>query len=306
MSRTAFVLPLLLLPAVALGGARASSFKRETRLGENHWNAVAAIDGNMETCWMVDPEQENVGQWMEIDLPSSTVDKIAFVTGWAKSDTTFADYARIQTANVQLYNGEGALVLEQAVNLEDRTGWQVIDLPDTPVLSDFGGGKARINIAAVYDGQDYPNLGVSEVRVYLKPELVAPIAETPAPALANHPFDHCIDDNPRTYWQSADTGVGSTFTIGAEGWSLAGLEITPGPRGYSRMKTVEIVVNDRTSRVELPQEGDTQFIEFPSLLGYTGSAWGNVQVTVIDVWPGDRGALAVTEMKLHGTAYEGL
>src|SRR5688500_17883765 len=94
---------LLLVPSLALAGYSASSFKRESKLGANTWNAEAALDGKPETAWMIDPEDENGGQWIELDLPTSTIDKLAIVNGWDKSEDIFFDYPRLKTAKVEMF-----------------------------------------------------------------------------------------------------------------------------------------------------------------------------------------------------------
>ena len=103
MRRSALAVTLLLLPAVALAGFRASTFKKETKLGADTWNAASALDGKLESCWMVDPESENVGEWFEVDVPKSTVDKLGLVIGWQRDDKTFKDYGRVKTVRVSIF-----------------------------------------------------------------------------------------------------------------------------------------------------------------------------------------------------------
>ena len=76
-----FLAMVLLVPALAYAGYEASSFKKEDKLGKNYWNAPSALDSKTETCWQVDPEQDNAGQWISVDVPSGTdVDKLGMIT----------------------------------------------------------------------------------------------------------------------------------------------------------------------------------------------------------------------------------
>ena len=49
-----------------------------------------------------------------------------------------------------------------------------------------------------------------------------------------------------------------------------------------------------------------QFFELPSIVGYTGSAWGSVTVKVLESYPGSSSdSVAITEVKLKATNYDG-
>lgn len=303
---------LLILPAVALGGFRVSSFKKETRLGENWYNAGSAIDSNMETCWQVDPENENQGQWIEIDIPQGTVDKLGAVVGWAKDEETFIDYARIKKARVQVFDfakdeQHGELVLDHPVSFEDKQEWQVVDLPDTEVGSELFGGKVRIVVTEVYPGKDYPSLAVSEVLVHLKgDDAITALVEPPDTAAQGHGPDALTDENPKTYWASDGPGAGSTFVVEASGFGLSGLHLYPGPAGYTRPKTVKVQVARMDKTVTLEDSAEVQEIILPAVTGYLGSAWGEVTITVVDTYEARNEALALGEIKLQAATYEGL
>ena len=141
MRRLAIVSLVLFVSASALAsGFRASSFKKETRLGANFWNIASALDGKLDTCWMVDPESENVGEWFEVDVPRSEVDKLGLVIGWAKDEATFKDYARIKTVKVEMFGdakAEDTKVAEATIAFEDKMEMQWVELPDTKVGSDY-------------------------------------------------------------------------------------------------------------------------------------------------------------------------
>ena len=89
---------------LAFAGASVSNFKKDSRRGNNYWNAGSAIDSNPETAWMVSGESENKGEWILIDGPSGvcSLDKIAMINGYAKSEDTFKDYSRIKEIRIDV------------------------------------------------------------------------------------------------------------------------------------------------------------------------------------------------------------
>ena len=99
----------LLVPSLAFAGFRASSIKSESGR-KDIWGASAAIDGDMSTCWQVDPESEQKGEWIEIDVPASEVDKISLTAGWNKDKTAHADYARIKSLRIEVYTDDFVII----------------------------------------------------------------------------------------------------------------------------------------------------------------------------------------------------
>lgn len=313
MWRTALL--SLILPTVAFAGFRVSSFNdKNSTHGGNYWNVASALDGQLETCWMIDPEAEPVGQWIEIDLPNSEVDKLGMVVGWAKSEETFQDYARVKSVRLEAFtiadasDKEGTRVFEENLSFEDKSGWQVMDLPNKKVGSEFFGGKVRVTITEIYEGQDYPYLAVSEVRVHLKEmEARESFRGDPPAGAPDHGGELLLDEKDSTYWLSPGEGAGATINIGADGFGLSRLGIDPGPAQHARPKTVKIFASGAEKTATLENSDEMQWVELPALIGYTGSAWGTVEITVVDTYPGSSGSqLAIEELVLKSTNYEGL
>ncbi|MBN2799493.1 MAG: hypothetical protein JXX28_10135 [Deltaproteobacteria bacterium] len=305
MRHAALISAAVLLPLVAQAGYRASSFKKDNRMGDNYWNARAALDGDVKSCWMVDPEHENKGEWLEIDIPKSTVDKLSVVIGWADSEETFQDYSRLKSVRLEVTDeATGNVALEKTVQFEDRIGAQEIELDNTAVGGEFSGGKVKLTVLEVYEGQDFPSLAVSEVLVKLVPEEVytALIAE-PA-AEAGHPASNLVDQDARTFW--VGEGADIAFTVEASGFGVSGLSFTSGPNGYTRPKTLEITANDRPYRMVLENKAGAQTLSLPTLQGFTGSMWGQIGVKVIDTWEGGNGKIALSEVRLQATSFDGI
>lgn len=297
--------------STAFAGFEASSFKRESKLGKNHWNAGAALDAKPETCWQVDPELENVGQWVQLDVPLGTIDKIGAIIGWDQDENTFHDHARVKKAKVEVtakkINGEIVAMGEGEVSFEDKRGWQVADMTDVKVEGEYLSASVKITVTEVYEGKDYPNLAVSEFRVHLK--------EFPAESLGFGPtmpsseaeghlgFD-MMDDNKKTFW--AATGDQATFSLVAPGYGLASVGMMQGPASHGRPKTVKLINQSQEALHTLQDKpGEMQWLLLPTMVGYTGGSWGDVTVEVVDTYPGQPGnGAAVAEIKINAASIE--
>lgn len=295
-----------LLPLTASAGFRVSSVY--DRGNDAHqYGAASAIDDKPETAWMLHPESEQVGEHIEIDLPKSKVDKIAVMVGWEKDDKSFKDYGRIKTARLELFNDtdEGQQrVLEKTVTFEDKRGLQIIDVDDTDVGSELFGAKARLTITAIYPGADYPSVAVSEFRVILG-EMDAPtsiVGDEPAP-VEGFVFGNATDGNAKTFFVAEAADVG--FAVEASGFGVSSLVITPGPKTYARPKTIEVTCANQTRTFTLQDVPKAQSFSLPAIVGYTGSAWGKVEVKVKETFPGTKPGVAFGAIQLKATNFDG-
>ena len=299
----------LLLAPTANAGAVASSFKPETRLGANYWNAASAIDGKMETCWMVNGESANRGESVTIDIPKGEVDKLSMVIGWAKDSTTFFDYARVKEVRVEVmsYNDDRQLVPvgTASAKFEDKEGWQTVDIDNFPVGTDEAGGKVKISIVDIYPGKDYPNLAVSEMLVVLKESDNVPPVSAVSGADTGHGKELMSDSKPTTFWSAP--AQDASFTLNPSGFGLSRIGITDGPKDYARPKKVSVTVGGHTNTADLPDAAGPQWIDVPAMNGYSGSAWGNIDVKILDTYPGTKNtSVAISEVTAKATTYEGL
>ncbi|MEZ4237239.1 MAG: hypothetical protein R3F59_14025 [Myxococcota bacterium] len=294
----------LLLPTAAHAGFDASSHKKEDKLGKNFWAVASALDSNPETCWQNDPEQSNNGSWLYIDVPGGEVDKIGMIIGWQKSEDTFFDYARIKSAKVEVYNlpvaGDPVLVATHDIAFADKPGWQYGDIPDVKISGEGLGGRVKITVTDTYPGKDYPNLAVSEVRVHLK-EFEAASMQLARPFdTGGETADKATDGNAKTFWTGS--GTQATFAVKAGGYGLSSLGLQSGPKAYARPKTVELTVNGATGTQTLEDKpGQMQWLLLPTVIGFTGGAWGDVDVKILDAYPGDvpTNGLAIAEVKMN-------
>lgn len=313
MARSVLLI-LVLVPSFAFAGFQASSYRKDSRAGDNVYNANAALDNDAATAWIVEPEQENVGQWISVDVPVATVDKVTLTPGWDKDAETFQDYARVKKGRIILTNlgadGATTQVLEHPFTLEDKRGPTVIDLPDTKLGSDFRGGQVKLIVDEVYPGQDYPALAMSEFRVDLKefPAETTQLASEPAGTLAPSKTDWISDKNAKTVWLAEPATEAVTLSLKAPGYGLAGMEFTQGPKAYARPKTLKITANDTVvTRVLEDKPGVKQHVLLPVVVGYTGSSWGTIQVELVDSYAGDAGkGMAVAEVQLTAATLDDL
>ncbi len=308
MSRRLAVLALL-VPAAAWAGARASNFKKEHNLGTNTWNAQAAIDGDPATAWMLPGDSPMRGEWLMIDLPKGKVDKLRIMPGWQKDEETFKDHARPSKLKIEYLcctdSEHMSTVGSETVEVPDGMGWKEIDLENVQIGNELFGGALRMSIVDLYPGKDYPNLAISEVMVVLEEFDANTLAEQPGGQVDGHPFDLVQDDNPRTFWAAPLDQA--RFVVPANGFGLSSIGILPGPKTHARPKTVRVTVNERSLDTVLEDKQEMQYAPVPSITGYNGSGWGDVQVQVIDTWPGTKEeTVAIAEVQARATNYEGL
>lgn len=302
-------LALVLAPA-AHAGFRASSFA-STR-GSTEFAAQAALDSDPATPWMTHAEADVVGSWFELDLPKGTLDKLSLVVGYDRDDESFGDYARVTTVKVELFDeaGDGVVpTLQQTVSFEDRRGWQTVELPDTAFGSELFGGRVRLTVVEAAEGRDYPNLAVGEILVHLaESDCPIQLLDPPASAHEAHPAAALVDGDERSFWSAGPNGTGNRVRVGASGWGVSSVGIVPGPATHARPKRIAIRANDVTRTVDLAENArGAQWFPVPPLTGYTGSGFGEVSLEVLETWPGSREAeLAIAEIKLRATTYEGL
>ncbi len=299
------VMALVLASADAQAGSEASSFKKESRLGSNYWNAGSAMDSKPETCWQNDPEELVPGSWIAVETPKGTIDKLGVMIGWEKDDETFLDYARLKKALVEIYetgSGDPVKKGEAVVTFADKRGWQVVELPNTKVGGELlGGGRVKITVQEFYPGKDFPNLAVSEVRVQLKEFEAGTLRVTTPPASGNG--EKLVDGSTRTVWVGDEPSA--SFAIAAPGYGLSSLGVVQAGKTYARPKTITIKANGNEVTHELADKpGVKQSVLLPYIMGYTGGAWGDIQVDVSEVYPGSQEKLAIAEVSLMAGSIE--
>lgn len=308
-----FAATLLLVPSLAFAGFRASTFRKETRNGADAWNAAAAVDNDLATAWMIDPDAENEGSWVEIDLPRSEVDKLMIVTGWLKDPGVFADHSRIKTARVEVYGSatdDTVRLSEQTVTFTDTPAWQTIELNNIKVGGELTGGRVRVVVTEVYPGEDYPTLAVSEVLVVLKDIDMAPgdtkLRTPPAASAEGKPPENLMDGNPKTFWAAPAAGE-VDLELKTDGYGLSSFGLHNGPLSNARAKKISLTVNNVKVEYDVADKPEMQWFRLPAVVGYTGSAWGGVALKVVETWPGKTDqATAITDVQLRYTNYEGL
>jgi hypothetical protein len=312
MKKSTLVLATCLLPSIALAGARVSAEKKVTRhRGSVSWGGAVAIDNNPATAWMVPGESQNRGEWIEFQVPKGEITGFSIWTGWAESENTFNDYARPKTIKVDALCCDGddqmKTVFSSVVVLEDANKLQNIDIEDVKMGNEMGfGGIFRLTVQDTYAGEDYPNMAVSEVEVQLK-EFDLPVVkfESDSGDNPNHMVSAMIDGNRRTYWSAAVEGA--SFTLASSGYGVSSVGLQAGSRANARPKKVKVSTSNRSAIYDLENNQTMQFVKVPSVTGYTGSAWGAIEVRILEVYPGSsEGAeLAINEITVRATNYDG-
>ena len=302
------LLGVAVMGAPALAGATASAFKKETKLGTNYWNAGSAIDGRLDTCWQVPGNSENRGEWIMLDIPKGEVDAIGIFPGWGASEEKYEDYARIKELGVEVLCCTDSPKMESlfsgTVQFADEARLQFSDMQDVPIGNDLFGGKIRLTIKDIYEGRDFPNVALSEVLIVMK-EFDAPVAFDDVPPGADgHGSDLMQDENAATYWVAA---ADSTISFTSEGFGISSIGIQAGPAQYARAQKVRVTANDKVRETELANSADVQYAEVPPVVGYTGSAWGDIVIEILEVYPGTTQAdVSIAEFTAKATNYSGI
>lgn len=302
------MLTVLSLALTAHAGFEASSVKKDTRYGANAFAPQSAVDSNPETCWQSDPEKDNKGQWIGLDIPVSTVDKIAMRIGWDKSEETFKDHARVKSGTLTFFDnglGDPKQITTRKVKFEDKQGWQFADIEDVKISGELG-GSVKLTIDEFYPGVDFPNLAVSELRIHLKefPAETIAISGTEGASESEVP-ENMIDGNSRSTF-TFDEQKGS-ITLTASGYGIASFGFEPGPATHARPKKVVIKADGTQVEHMIGEKAKgMQWVLLPAIIGYTGSAAGDVVVEITEVWPGTvaTNPLSLAEVKLNATVIE--
>ncbi|MEL6341732.1 MAG: hypothetical protein AAFV53_01270 [Myxococcota bacterium] len=307
-------LPLLaamasvLFSSAAFAGAEASSFKKNNGVeGERLYSGNAAIDGDPATAWMVPGSSDNAGEYIILDMPKAKINSLGMYVGYVASEQSFQDYARIKTVTVEVfqYNEIQDLVPVEGmatVTFEDKADYQVQPIEGLEIASETG-GRLKITIKEVYPGRDFSNFAISELLVGLDDfDVATTIEDVSSEPSGSHSRIELTDDNPRSYWYG---DIDATVQFTANGYMLSKVGLQPGPRAYARPKKIQITANGRVHQQELPDDGKMQWIEIPPVSGYSGSAWGTIEMKILEVYPGPKPEVAIGELDLKATAYMG-
>ncbi len=309
MTLTASLVLLSLIPS-AQAGAVVSSFKASGRSGLNEYNAQAAIDGNLATAWQLPGESSNIGEHLTLDVPKSVLDKVGMVIGWQESEKKFSDYSRIKTIKIEAEAYDENNELQPAgtatATFEDKMGWQVVDIDDITIGTDFFGGKVKITVTEVYPGKDYANLAVSEVLLHMAEQFSPTLKITSVSGEdGTNVQANLVDANDKTFWVADSQGA--SLTVEAEGYSLSRIGMKAVSKEYDRAKKVKVSVKGRSEEFELADTLNLEWLYIPAVIGFTGSAWGEVTIEVLETYPGTKypGKLGLRTLEAKATAFDG-
>jgi hypothetical protein len=296
----------LLVPMEADAGATASTFKPEHRRGANYYNAQSAIDGDVKTVWQVPGDSPNLGEWIMIDVPKATVEKVGIYVGWVESEERFTDYPRLKEVRIEGFTLGDTRELEPAgtatASFEDNMEWQIVDIEKLAVGSEFSGGKIKISVVGLFKGEDYPNLAVSEVILYLE-EYDTPVSLLAASdAVDGKVRESMRDDNAKSYFLTNTQGA--TLQVESESHGLSSIGVQAGPSDKGRPKTIKVTANNRSATYTMENNSKMQWFDIPTITGYSGGAFGEVDVHVIDCHGGSA-TVGIAEVAAKATNYGG-
>ncbi len=308
MKKAIALFALALVPTLAFAGASVSAMKKPNRgEGANQYGGPSAIDGKMDTAWMVPGDSPNLGESIKLEIPTGKLDKIGIVNGWTKSEETFTDHPRIKRMKVEFIcctdtMGDVKTTFTTHIDLEDTPEMQIIDIENAAVGNEMFGGWLKLSIVELYEGKDFPNAGISELMIYMEEFDAIATIEGSSDEDPEHITMDMQDDSNKTYFATPSEGAYIEFGSDA-GLGLSSVHLVHGPNTHDRVKKVKMTANNRSIEVEVPDGKGAHQVMIPAIMGYTGSAWGSVKMEVLEVYEGTsaKGTLAIAEFDAKAT-----
>jgi hypothetical protein len=297
---------LLLLPSVALAGAKANAFKKDPARGNNFWAANAAVDGKVDTAWQVPGDVDNVGSWIELSIPAGTVDKIAIFPGWGKDPESWGQYPRPKKlrvdVNVSDENGGAKTVGTASVLVNDKMELQLLEVPDIPT----GEGlqrTVRLTVEEMHGDTDYPSLVISEAAILMKEFDARATFSAASAEVTGKGKELAGDENPKTVFA---TQAGATLTFGMHAFSVSSVGFLATDKTLARPKTLELTTGPLTRTVTLADKpGEAQWAPLPLFNGLNGGYYGDFTVKIVDTYPGVKSQeVGLAEVKFRATSSE--
>lgn len=134
--------------------ADASSVLKAT--STNSYRATNLMDGDLATAWEEGADGPGLGEWVRFEFSRPLViARMEIANGCQKDDERFQGNPRVKSIKVEFSNGETKLV-----DLADSTESQSIDAVDEAVE------WVKLTVVSVYDGDQWEDTALSEVRVF--------------------------------------------------------------------------------------------------------------------------------------------
>jgi hypothetical protein len=303
-----FLLSALLLPGTALAAAKASSYHKSRR-DPADYSAASAVDNDLETVWLEGGDGPGLGQWIVVDLPRGTLQKIGVAVGF--QGDKLKKYSRPTKLKVEILKAEDTtdrrLIHTQELSLEDKPGLQEFTLSE-PISLATGlfGGAMKFTILEVKKGDDFEECAIAEVAAFYEqmtaPTMVIDNSTGTATAL------DAADEVTSTAWV-ADGTTDEYITVEASGWTVSGVGVLPGHakswKKYARIKEAEFNIAGMTWTHTFDDTAKEQLVPFPRNQGISAYGYGELVMKVKSVYSGDYAQVAVSEIKLRAIAFDG-
>ena len=93
---------------------------------------------------------------------------------------------------------------------------------------------------------------------------------------------------------------------GADGIGVSRIGLRNGPKSHARPKKLEITYSSQVRTLELEDNTEMQWFSLPSITGFTGSGWGDVDVKILETYAGTKEGIAIAEVELKATTFDGM
>jgi len=310
---------LLIVPAIALAGADASTFRKKPGTPESTWAPANIIDNKPSTIWMEGAEGAGEGSWLKVDLPRARVTSVTIYGGHGQDERMYKKYSRAKDITIEFYSTQDDRSLKAIkqvdTTLEDKFGPQVVPVEEVDIGGELFGGVMKIIVHNVYEGRDFKDMVIGEVQINLD-EYPAQLAFVEASTKGVVEAKKEDEDNTKAEevkggeapmievtkdidfggafevpWDPTGPAVNQQVTIEAPDYGLSALVVkAESGKGQVRAKKIQVDVGSflRTEFTLEDKDGPQRF-DFPITNGYNGGHFGSIKIKILSTY-GPEGA----------------
>lgn len=140
-----------------LNATSASASSNLPKTGSHYYGPENLVDTALSTAWVVGAGVVPAGQTATITLEEpSLVERVEVANGYQKSPQTMGRNGSVKFLLLTFADGTSI-----SIELEDREGWQLHDIPDVV------GDEVRLKMVAIYPGSDrgLASAALTEIRL---------------------------------------------------------------------------------------------------------------------------------------------
>ena len=165
------------LHPIRLTKFKLTTFASSTLNNSESYKSDNLCDGKIETAWVEGAKGDGIGEWVKVSIDAYSslseftstpfsLDEIAIMSGYGKSEKTWVENNRVKKLLVVAYSprlSENEWVIYR-LNLQDENKMQVFEIPNDKIGYSFTTMKKVVwlKIEEVYKGTKYEDTCISE------------------------------------------------------------------------------------------------------------------------------------------------